>query len=117
MVNDYLISNELDHFSKLLFGEKTNSHDTDELRKRLKDEFGIEVNVKSEGGWFGYKFFLVQVLRKDRNGEYINEHCTGGYGDNGEFPSKGLAMRYGLLVACTFALSINFKNGYLCLEN
>ena len=117
MVNEFLIKTELSHISKLLFGSNTNPDDTKGLLHKLKEEFGITVSVKSEGGWFGYKNYLVQVLRRNERGEYVNEHCTGAYGDNGEFQSRDVALNYGLLVACTFALGIYFKQGYMCLES
>ena len=115
MIDNVLIKKEADHLIRLLFGEYTNTNDTTDIRRRLIDEFGITIRITSEGGWFGYKFYLVQVIRT-KGDEYIDEHCTGAYGDNGEFQSKESALNYGLLVACTFALGIKLKKGYLCLD-
>lgn len=116
MIDNFLIKKEVDHLIRLLFGEHTNTNNTTDIRRRLIDEFDITIRVTSEGGWFGYKYYLVQVLRKKGDDQYVEEHCTGVYGDNGEFQSNESALNYGLLVACTFAMGIKLKQGYLCLD-
>lgn len=116
MIDDFLIKTEVEHLIRLLFGPHTNTNDTLDIRRRLQDEFNLSIDVKSEGVWFGYKNYLVQVLRKNSEGQYIEEHCTGAFGDNGEFQTKESALNYGLLIACTFAMGIKLKQGYLCLD-
>lgn len=116
MIDNFLIKKEVDHLIRLLFGEYTNTNNTTDIRRRLIDEFDITIRVTSEGGWLGYKNYMVQVLRNKGDDQYVEEHCTGVYGGNGEFQSKESALNYGLLVACTFAMGIKLKHGYLCLD-
>lgn len=117
MIDEYLIKQETDHLIRLLYGQYVDVNNTKDIRNRLYEDFGISVNVSSEGSWLGEKNYTVQVIRKNKDGKYIEEHCTGMYGDNGEFHSRSSAVCYGMLIACTFAFGIRLKQGYLCLDD
>ena len=115
MVNESVVDSEISHLTGLIFGSRTLYENRTELLARLLSEYNISVSVRMDGDWFGYKNYSVQVLRRNPDGTFDEPYCTGVYGDNGEFHTKTDAIKYGILVGLSFALSINMKRGFLCI--